>query len=197
MRVINSVCQKLTRWIVRFQGLAYLVSFQEPESTLFFADHRDNRRVLRYLTRSLNPEGLLEKSTAELREALLKYFPEICFASADAACQPTIPSRSNEQPPSARSSTSAMSSGGSLLNLFCHSGSFSVAACVGSGATSTLSTEKSLQSTAFRTTNVDVSPHFLAQAKRNLRLNLVDERGHSFIENDALLSCNKLAASQV
>ncbi len=62
-----------------------------------------------------------------------------------------------------------MKSGGKLLNLFSYTGGFSVAAAMGGGETTTL----------------DLSAVYLEWAKRNFRLNGLDDSQHHFCKGDA------------
>lgn len=62
-----------------------------------------------------------------------------------------------------------MKSGGKLLNLFSYTGGFSVAAAMGGGETTTL----------------DLSTVYLEWAKRNFRLNGLDDSQHHFCKGDA------------
>jgi len=62
-----------------------------------------------------------------------------------------------------------MGKGGKLLNLFAYTGGFSVAGAVGGGETTTL----------------DLSAPYLEWAKRNFRLNGLDDSAHHFCKGDA------------
>lgn len=62
-----------------------------------------------------------------------------------------------------------MAGGGKLLNLFSYTGGFSVAGAMGGGETTTL----------------DLSSVYLEWAKRNFRLNLLDDARHHFCKGDA------------